>query len=153
MTGWAEIKQGNRKVFFIGKSQVAYNKLSQIECSKFLKINYELPSFYITSSCSENETSMLLPKRTNLFLTNYRNKGGSGSSSSGSSDSDPKVKRRRRLTYFGGDGIKQWKPPTALIIEKIDVTSVLKRYKEKNIKMAEKLCCICDIYTYKIHTN
>ncbi|KAI8048421.1 hypothetical protein BDF21DRAFT_457035 [Thamnidium elegans] len=35
------------KWFFIGKSQIAYNKLSQIECSRSLKINYELPSIIL----------------------------------------------------------------------------------------------------------
>ncbi|RCH86055.1 hypothetical protein CU097_005302, partial [Rhizopus azygosporus] len=58
-------------------------------------------------------------------------------SSSESSQSEPDVKRKKTLNYFHGKRIKSWEPVTALIVDDLDITEILKKFRDKNIRIAE----------------
>lgn len=57
--------------------------------------------------------------------------------SSSSTLSDSGIKRRKTIYYFQGEGLKDWKPQTKLIIKDFDVTSFLQRYRKRNIRIAK----------------
>ncbi|OBZ81307.1 hypothetical protein A0J61_10645 [Choanephora cucurbitarum] len=57
--------------------------------------------------------------------------------SSRSTVSEPKIKRRKKLTYLVGQGSKEWEPSCPLVIKDVDVTKVLKRFRDQNVKSAD----------------
>ncbi|RCI06630.1 hypothetical protein CU098_012877 [Rhizopus stolonifer] len=48
------------------------------------------------------------------------------------------IKRRRKLTYFNGNGQKKWEIQNPLIIEDVNISSSLARFRRKSISAAEK---------------
>ncbi|KAG1462476.1 hypothetical protein G6F46_001392 [Rhizopus delemar] len=83
-----------------------------------------------------------------IFTNNLRNSGTINlyqsskrdlkeGTDSDSSQSDPQVKRTRFLNYFHGNGQKQWNPERRLVVNEIDITAALKKFRDRNIKFAE----------------
>ncbi|KAG1176428.1 hypothetical protein G6F36_010956 [Rhizopus arrhizus] len=54
-----------------------------------------------------------------------------------SSLSGPEVKRRKKLTYFNGGGQKMWEIQSSLIMDSVNVSSILDRFRRKSILAAE----------------
>lgn len=48
------------------------------------------------------------------------------------------MKRRKKVNYFFGRGQKNWVPKQELLVDKVDITSALKKFRKTSVKEAEK---------------
>ncbi|KAI8090099.1 uncharacterized protein B0P05DRAFT_529323 [Gilbertella persicaria] len=66
-------------------------------------------------------------------------------SSTGSTLSEPKVKRRRLINYLSGEGQKYWGEGENLIVNDMNVTRILKKFRSRNIMEAEEKALLNDV--------
>lgn len=59
-------------------------------------------------------------------------------SDSDSSTSSCEVKRREKICYFLGRGEKIWVPKQELLVNNINITKALKKFRKASVKEAEK---------------
>ncbi|KAG1369271.1 hypothetical protein G6F61_012473 [Rhizopus arrhizus] len=60
----------------------------------------------------------------------------SSSEHSDSTLSDNGVKKRKTMDYFHGEGNMLWEPKSQLVIQEINITEYLLKYRQRNIKLA-----------------
>ncbi|ORE01295.1 hypothetical protein BCV72DRAFT_339521 [Rhizopus microsporus var. microsporus] len=73
----------------------------------------------------------------NINICDKRSRSPSAESSV-SSVSSCEVKRSRKLDYLAGNGQKEWEPKDKLILNGIDITAALIKFRNNSIKAAEK---------------
>ncbi|KAI8989272.1 hypothetical protein BDB01DRAFT_781200 [Pilobolus umbonatus] len=81
----------------------------------------------------------------NINIKSNELKRAPSSETTSSTSLDSGVKKRRDLNYLCGLADIKWDPQSKLTIQGIDITSVLKDYRLRNIKLAKKYKNLSDM--------
>ncbi|CAO3692094.1 unnamed protein product [Rhizopus stolonifer] len=83
-----------------------------------------------------NRTTINIQNIENVTFNHVDLERSSSSEHSDSTLSDNGVKKRKTMDYFYGEGNMLWEPKSQLLIQEINVTEYLLKYRQRNIKLA-----------------